>query len=447
MDIQDQKQPYSLEAEQSVLGSIIIDASSISEVISILQPSYFYLAQHRAIYSCLVGMFDMGKQIDAVTLLDEMQKSPDFDEVNSRQYILQLAESVPTSRHIKSYATIIRDRYYLRALIEASSIAIDEASDASTDAETVIDAAEQRIMNIRSGKSMELKPLSELIGVAMDRLSKMADEENKEEFVGLPTGFSTLDSTLTGLHKGNLIILAARPGIGKSAFSMNIAQNVAKQGKAVAVFSLEMSGEEIIQRTLSTEALIDNKLLRSGEIKPDDWTRIAAAVSALYSIPLYIDDSAGITVPEMKAKLRRIKNLGLVVIDYLQLMNSAKRTENRVTEVADITRSIKIMAKELNVPIIALSQMSRESDKRKGENSMPMLSDLRESGSIEQDADVVIFLHQENRNQADEQPESIDINVIIAKNRHGERKKLRFKFAGKYTRFSAVTDDYSDDQF
>ena len=447
MDNQDLKQPYSLEAEQSVLGSIIIDSASINEVVSILQPNYFFLAQHRTIYSCLVAMFDLGKQIDAVTLLDEMQKSPDFDEVNSRQYIFQLAESVPTSRHIKSYATIIRDRYYLRALIEASKIAIDDASEASTDAETVIDAAEQRIMNIRSGKSMELKPLNELISSAMDRLSKMADDETKEEFVGLPTGFSTLDSTLTGLHKGNLIILAARPGIGKSAFSMNIAQNVAKQGKSVAVFSLEMSGEEIIQRILSTEALIDNKMLRKGEIKPDDWTRIAAAVSSLYNIPLFIDDSAGITVPEMKAKLRRIKNLGLVVIDYLQLMNSAKKTDNRVTEVADITRSIKIMAKELNVPIIALSQMSRESDKRKGENALPILSDLRESGSIEQDADVVIFLHQENRNQAEEQPESLDVNVIIAKNRHGERKKLKFKFAGKYTRFSAVTDDFSDDQY
>ena len=447
MDNQDLKQPYSLEAEQSVLGSIIIDSASINEVVSILQPNYFFLAQHRTIYSCLVAMFDLGKQIDAVTLLDEMQKSPDFDEVNSRQYIFQLAESVPTSRHIKSYATIIRDRYYLRALIEASKIAIDDASEASTDAETVIDAAEQRIMNIRSGKSMELKPLNELISSAMDRLSKMADDETKDEFVGLPTGFSTLDSTLTGLHKGNLIILAARPGIGKSAFSMNIAQNVAKQGKSVAVFSLEMSGEEIIQRILSTEALIDNKMLRKGEIKPDDWTRIAAAVSSLYNIPLFIDDSAGITVPEMKAKLRRIKNLGLVVIDYLQLMNSAKKTDNRVTEVADITRSIKIMAKELNVPIIALSQMSRESDKRKGENALPILSDLRESGSIEQDADVVIFLHQENRNQAEEQPESLDVNVIIAKNRHGERKKLKFKFAGKYTRFSAVTDDFSDDQY
>lgn len=444
MEVENLKQPYSLEAEQSVLGSIIIDPSSINEVMSVIQPQCFYLPLHRTIFTCLTAMFETAKSIDAVTLLEELKKSQNFDEVTGKQYILQLAEAVPTSRHIKSYARIIRDKYYLRALIEASSVTIEDATEATGDAETVIDAAEQRIMNIRGGRSNELKPISEVIGQTMDYLGKLSGDD-KSEFMGIPTGFSTLDNVLTGLHKSDMIIVAARPGIGKSSFSMNVAQNVAKQGKPVAVFSLEMSADQLVSRMLSTEALIDNKKLRSGEFKNDDWSRLIAAVSSLYNIPMFIDDSAGITVPEMKAKLRRIKDLGLVIIDYLQLMTSSKRSDSRVNEVAEITRGLKIMAKELNVPIIVLSQMSRDVEKRKGENSTPVLSDLRESGSIEQDADIVIFLHPENNQlTAEERPESIDMKILVEKNRHGERAALKFKYTGKYTKFTPVTDVYEE---
>ena len=446
METESSRQPYSMEAEQSVLGSIIIDPPSINEAVGLLQPSYFYLPLHRTIYSCLIGMFETNKPIDAVTLMDELKKSPDYDEATGKQYILQLAQTVPTSRHIKSYATIIRDRYYLRALIDASRQSIDEANDASTEAESVIDAAEQRIMNIRGGQSTELKPIREVIGQTMDTLGKLSGDE-KSEFMGIPTGFSTLDNVLTGLHKSDMIVLAARPGIGKSSFAMNVAQNVAKQGKTVVVFNLEMSADQLVSRMLSTEALIDNKKLRSGEFKNDDWNRLVAAVSSLYNIPMYIDDSAGITVPEMKAKLRRVKDLGFVVVDYLQLMTGTKRTDSRVNEVAEITRGLKIMAKELNVPFMVLSQMSRDVEKRKGENSTPVLSDLRESGSIEQDADIVIFLHPEgNQLSAEERPESIDMKVLVEKNRHGERAALRFKYTGKYTKFTPVTDAFDGDE-
>lgn len=442
METESVKQPYSLEAEQSLLGSIIIDPPSLNEVVSTIQPPYFFLQLHRTIYSCLMGMFETARPIDAVTLLDELKKTPDYDETTGKQYILQLAESVPTSRHIKTYANIVRDKYYLRSLIEASNITIDEASDASTEAEMVIDAAEQRIMNIRGGRSNELKPIREVISQTMEYLGKLSGED-KSEFMGIPTGFSTLDNVLTGLHKSDMIIVAARPGIGKSSFAMNVAQNVAKQGKPVVVFSLEMSADQLISRMLSTEALIDNKKLRSGEFKPDDWTRLVAAVSSLYNVPMYIDDSADISVSKMKAKLRRVKDLGLVIIDYLQLMNGSKRTDSRVNEVAEITRGLKIMAKELNVPLIVLSQMSRDVEKRKGENSTPVLSDLRESGSIEQDADIVIFLHPENNTlTAEERPESIDMKILVEKNRHGERAALKFKYTGKYTKFTPMTDAF-----
>lgn len=442
METESVKQPYSLEAEQSLLGSIIIDPPSLNEVVSTIQPPYFFLQLHRTIYSCLMGMFETARPIDAVTLLDELKKTPDYDETTGKQYILQLAESVPTSRHIKTYANIVRDKYYLRSLIEASNITIDEASDAATEAEMVIDAAEQRIMNIRGGRSNELKPIREVISQTMEYLGKLSGED-KSEFMGIPTGFSTLDNVLTGLHKSDMIIVAARPGIGKSSFAMNVAQNVAKQGKPVVVFSLEMSADQLISRMLSTEALIDNKKLRSGEFKPDDWTRLVAAVSSLYNVPMYIDDSADISVSKMKAKLRRVKDLGLVIIDYLQLMNGSKRTDSRVNEVAEITRGLKIMAKELNVPLIVLSQMSRDVEKRKGENSTPVLSDLRESGSIEQDADIVIFLHPENNTlTAEERPESIDMKILVEKNRHGERAALKFKYTGKYTKFTPMTDAF-----
>ncbi len=446
METESLKQPYSLEAEQSLLGSVIIDPSSLNEVVSMIQPSYFFLQLHRTIYGCLMGMFETARPIDAVTLLDELKKTPEYDEATGKQYILQLAESVPTSRHIKTYAGIVRDKYYLRSLIEASHVTIDEAADGATDAETVIDAAEQRIMNIRGGRSNELKPIRDVISRTMEQLGKLSGE-NKEEFMGIPTGFSTLDNVLTGLHKSDMIVLAARPGIGKSSFAMNVAQNVAKQGKTVAVFSLEMSDDQLVSRMLSTEALIDNKKLRSGELKPDDWSRLVAAVSTLYNIPLFIDDNADVNVSKMKAKLRRVKDLGLVVVDYLQLMSGSKRSDNRVNEVAEITRGLKIMAKELNVPLIVLSQMSRDVEKRKGENSTPVLSDLRESGSIEQDADIVIFLHPENNTlTTEERPESLDMKVLVEKNRHGERAALKFKYTGKYTKFTPVTDAFDGNE-
>lgn len=439
MDFEGIKQPYSLEAEQSVLGAVIIDPPAIESIVGIVQPQHFYLPQHQTIFSKMLLMFELGKPIDAVTLLEEIKKSDEYDDASGKQYILQLASIVPTSRHIESYAKIVRDKFYLRSIIEASRTTIEDASEATTEAETIIDAAEQRILDIRSGKSTELRPVKDVITETMDRISKLASADSAQ-YAGLSTGFATLDRVITGLNRSDLIILAARPGVGKTSFALNIAQNVALgSGKNVVMFSLEMSSDQLVSRMLSTESLVDSQKMRTGDISPDEWTRLASAVSNLYNIPMYVDDSAGITVTEMKAKLRRIKDVGLVVVDYLQLLTSSRRSESRVNEVSEITRNLKVMAKELDVPLLVLSQLSRDVEKRKGENTTPMLSDLRESGSIEQDADIVIFLHRDSAgDNPEDRPDILDIKVIVAKNRHGGTTALPFKFTGRFTKFSSV---------
>lgn len=446
MDLDSVKLPYSMEAEQSVIGSILIDPASIERVIGIVQPSNFYIPQHKSIFQHMLLMFELGRPIDAVTLLEELKKSGDYDETSGKQYLLQLANIVPTSRHITTYAEIVRDKYFLRSLIDVSRDTIADATEATTDAETVIDAAEQRILGIRSGKNTDLRSIQEVLTQTMDHLSRISGDD-KKEFAGLSTGFSSLDNVTTGLNKSDLIILAARPGVGKTAFALNIAENVAKtSNKAVVMFSLEMSAEQLALRMLSTEALVDSMKMRNGDISSDEWQRLAGAVTNLYNLPIFIDDNAGITAGEMKAKLRKVKNLGLVVVDYLQLMSGGKMGDSRVNVVSEITRSLKIMAKDLNVPLIVLSQLSRDVEKRKGEGGTPVLSDLRESGSIEQDADIVVFLHQDKvPNDIDSKPDILEMKVIIAKNRHGNTYTLPFCFTGKFTKFTAVDYFHSEE--
>lgn len=446
MELDSVKLPYSMEAEQSVIGSILIEPSSLEKVIGIIQPNYFYIPQHKTIFQHMLFMLELGRQIDAVTILEELKKTGEYDEASGKQYLLQLANIVPTARHIVTYAEIVRDKFFLRSLIDVSRDTIADAIDATTDAENVIDAAEQRILNIRSGRNTDLKPIQQVLTATMDHLGRISGED-KKEFAGLPTGFSSLDTVTTGLNKSDLIILAARPGVGKTAFALNIAENVAKSSKkAVVIFSLEMSAEQLALRMLSTEALVDSMKMRNGDISSDEWMRLAGAVSSLYELPIFIDDNAGITVGEMKAKLRKVKNLGLVVVDYLQLMSGGKSGESRVNVVSDITRGLKIMAKDLNVPLVVLSQLSRDVEKRKGEGGTPVLSDLRESGSIEQDADIVIFLHQDKvSNEIDEKPDILEMKVIVAKNRHGNTYTLPFCFTGKFTKFSAVDNFHSEE--
>ena len=432
-----QQLPYSLEAEQSVLGAILIDPACITRVMEYIKPESFYRPQHQELFSVLTRMFVSSQTIDFITVLEMVKREGIFDtDEDAKIYLAQLAQIVPSTSNVESYAKIVQEKSYIRSLILASQKVIDLSRDGSTDARTLLDMAEQSIFDIRQGKDASgLTRIDEIILQTYDRLQKLSGED-KEQYMGLPTGFAALDSIITGLNRTDLILVAARPGMGKTAFGLNIAANVAtKTGKQVAVFSLEMGKEQLVTRLLSSEALIQSGSLRTGNLKPDDWVKLAMSAQVLSQAPIYIDDTPGITVAEMKAKLRRFRDLGLVVIDYLQLMSTGKRSENRVQEVSEITRSLKIMAKELNVPVITLSQLSRGPESRT--DHRPMLSDLRESGSIEQDADIVMFLYREayyNR----ECEEQNTAECIVAKNRHGETDSVKMGWDGQFTRFKSL---------
>ena len=432
-----QQLPYSLEAEQSVLGAILIDPACITRVMEYIKPESFYRPQHQELFSVLTRMFVSSQTIDFITVLEMAKREGIFDtDEDAKIYLTQLAQIVPSTANVESYAKIVQEKSYIRSLILASQKVIDLSRDGSTDARTLLDMAEQSIFDIRQGRDASgLTRIDEIILQTYDRLQKLSGED-KEKYMGLPTGFAALESIITGLNRTDLILVAARPGMGKTAFGLNIAANVAtKTGKQVAVFSLEMGKEQLVTRLLSSEALIQSGSLRTGNLKPDDWVKLAMSAQVLSQAPIYIDDTPGITVAEMKAKLRRFRDLGLVVIDYLQLMSTGKRSENRVQEVSEITRSLKIMAKELNVPVITLSQLSRGPESRT--DHRPMLSDLRESGSIEQDADIVMFLYREayyNR----ECEEQNTAECIVAKNRHGETDSVKMGWDGQFTRFKSL---------
>jgi replicative DNA helicase len=435
MSLEDVKLPYSLEAEQSVLGSILIDPQCLYQVLDHLKPQFFYLPQHREIFTSMVSMFSQSSAIDIVTLLNELKTAGVYDEAGGKAYLLQLAEIVPSVANVAAYARIVQEKFYLRSLITASKEIITAASEESDDVRAIMDAAEQKIYDIRQDKSADgLKHIKEVILEAYDRLHKISSEE-KGKYVGLPTGFAELDRMTTGLNRSDLILLAARPAMGKSAFALNIAQNAAKNGATVAFFSLEMTREQNVTRMLSTEGSIENTVLRTGELVDDDWVKLAQAADTLSKCNVYFDDTSGITVPEIKAKCRRLKGLDLVVIDYLQLMSSGKKIENRVQEVSEMTRGLKIMAKDLNVPVITLSQLSRGTESRTGHK--PMLSDLRESGSIEQDADIVLFLYREDYYEQNEENHN-QATCIIGKNRHGSVGDIPLHWDGAHTRFTSA---------
>lgn len=429
--------PFSLEAEQSVLGAAIIDPARIPEIMEFMKPEYFYRKQHSDIYTVLVRMFSVGENIDIVTVLDNLRKEGVFDTPeDAKVYLAQLAQVVPTTANVAAYSRIVQEKYYLRSLITTSREIVDGASDSQADATELLNLAEQKIYDIRQGKDTgNIVPISKVLVETYDHLQKISGSDRKN-FLGISSGYSALDSYITGLNKSDLILIAARPGMGKTAFALNIAANVGlRSKKTVAVFSLEMGKEQLAQRLLSSEALVESQKLKLGNLTDQDWVNISQATGALAAAPIYIDDSAGITVAEIKAKLRRIKDLGLVVIDYLQLMTANKRTDNRVQEVSEITRNLKIMAKELAVPVITLSQLSRGTESRS--DHKPMLSDLRESGSIEQDADIVLFLYREAY-YSDNEEDLTQAKCIVAKNRHGSTGTLDLHWDGQFTRFSSV---------
>ena len=435
------KLPFSAEAEQSVLGAILLDSQCLDRIAEILpNPDYFYLANHRLIYAVMLEMFTLGQPIDFVTVLDNLKKDSVFEENTAKTYLLQLAQIVPSIKNAQTYAYIVRDNYDVRTLITTARDIIEDASSGTNDAAMLLDSAEQRIFDIRQGKNMQgLQRINETIIETFDRLDALNSDEN-QLYQGIPTGIYDLDETITGLNRSDLILLAARPGMGKTSFALNIARHVAvKEKRKVAFFSLEMTKEQLTARLLSTEAMVGGVKLRIGKLADDEWIRLVEAGDILSKTEIYFDDTPGITVPEMKAKLRRLKNVDLVVIDYLQLMSGGRRIDNRVQEISEITRNLKIMAKEINVPVLTLSQLSRASEQRS--DHRPMLSDLRDSGSIEQDADIVLFLYRNDYYRDGENvDEDFDKNsgeCIIAKNRHGETRTVPLHWQGEFMRFTA----------
>lgn len=424
--------PYSIEAEQAVLGAVIVDSKVIDEVGSMILPEHFYQKQNAAIYKEMVFMFNAGKPVDFVTILDAVKNAGIFDnDEDAKVYLYNITETVPTIANVTSYAKIVYEKYLMRALIHSCRDIMDHSVDGQENAATLLDYAEQKIYEIRNGRdSSDLWQLDSVLLDVIDHLNKL-NGPDRDQYKGLATGFNLLDKTLTGLNKSDLIILAARPGVGKTSFALNIATNVSVDtGASVAFFSLEMTKQQLAQRVLSSVSGVSSGVFRTGEVLPEQWSSIAEATSSLSKAGMFIDDTSMISVQEMKAKARRVKNLGLVIVDYLQLMGG-NRSESRVNEISDITRAFKIMAKELNVPIIVLSQLSRDNEKQARQ---PRLSDLRDSGSIEQDADIVLFLHRESA-LPDQEIENTEVQLIVAKNRHGETTKLRLTWDGEHTRF------------
>ena len=429
--------PHSLEAEQSVLGSMLIDSRCVAEVIGILRPDDFFLQQNRDIYETIYTMFNFSETIDPVTVLEKMKVRGVADD-KTPEYLMELMEVTPTAANVGQYAGIVRDRAMLRNLaVAAGDIRETVFAGVGTPAE-ILESAEKKIYALRNGNAGEtLQHIGVVLVNVFDRLDELSRSDSA--FPGLSTGLHDLDRKINGLNKSDLLLIAARPGMGKTSLALNIALDVAKKSaKTVAFFSLEMSREQLAMRLLSNESFVDNQKLLTGRLTEEEWTKISIASSALSQTDIRVDDNPSISVAEMNAKCRRLDNLGLVLIDYLQLMTSAgtgqtSNNANRVQVVSDISRALKIMAKELNVPVICLSQLSRANESRT--DKRPMLSDLRESGAIEQDADEVLFIYRDDYYHPDT-PEKNVAEIIVAKNRHGETGTVKLQWLPQFTTFA-----------
>ena len=439
--------PHSPEAEQAVLGSMLIDAECVKDVMDQLRPEDFYLRANREIFETIYSMFVYSKPIDGVTVAGEMEKNGLYND-NTRSYLLQLMEITPTSANVMEYAKIVRDKALMRAVATAAGDITAMVQEGTGSASDLLEAAEQKIYAIRRGRNAQsMVTIGVVLQDVMERLAELT-AAGGEKVPGLSTGFSAVDSKINGLNDSDLLLLAARPGMGKTSMALNVALSAAKEsGKTVAIFSLEMSREQLVTRLIATEGLVENTRLVTGNLRESDWVKIAEAASALSRTDIRIDDNPMLTVADMNAKCRRLDNLGLVVIDYLQLMTSAGGKgysgENRQQAVSDISRMLKIMAKELQVPVLCLSQLSRANEKR--EDKRPMLSDLRESGAIEQDADIVMFLYRDDYYNEDSEKRNI-AECIIAKNRHGETGKVPLRWMPEYTAFGTLESRYDEDE-
>ena len=433
--LQARSAPQALEAEQALLGAILIDSRSLTDIVGVVRPEDFYLKQNREIFEAIYSMFNFSQNIDPVTVLEKLREMGYFHD-NSRDYIKQLLEITPSAANAMRYATIVRDTSMLRSLQDAGVEIVDDVQHQQGTPSELLEKAEKKIFSIRKGDNNDAL---EHIGVTMhkvfDHLAELAESDTA--IPGLSTGLVDLDRQLNGLNKSNLLLVAARPAMGKTAFALNLCINVAKKyKKTVAMFSLEMSREELAMRLLSIESFVDGKKLQTGKLSPEEWSKVSMAAAALSQTDIRVDDNASITVAEMSALCRRVDNLGLIIVDYLQLMNGSgygKGGDSRVNVVSEISRSLKIMAKDLNVPVICLSQLSRGPESRT--DKRPMLSDLRESGAIEQDADSVMFLYRDEYYNPNTEDKGI-CECIVAKNRHGEIGPVKLQWIPQYQTFA-----------
>lgn len=435
MELAGRTMPYSLEAEQSVLGSIMIDKDCIATASEIIIGEDFYFEHNRTIFDAMQQLFNTNQPIDLVTVSDQLRQMDQLDAIGGIGYLSGIATSVPTTANVRQYANIIADKSQLRQIISIGTSITEMGYAASENAAFVLEQSEKLVYDLSQGKeSRGVVHIKDLLGESFALMQKMA--ENKGKLTGVPTGFGYLDAITSGLQRSDLILIAARPAMGKTSFALNIAQHAAiRAGVPTAIFNLEMSRAQLTNRILCSEALVSGNKLKDGTVDANDWVRIGENLSSIATAPIYIDDSSTISVSEIRAKCRRLKQqkkLGLVIIDYLQLMQGKTRTENRQQEVSDISRSLKIMAKELDVPVITLSQLSRGPESRG--DKRPMLSDMRESGAIEQDADIVMFLYRDDYYNSDS-PDKNMAECIIAKHRNGETGTIKLWWDGAHTKF------------
>ncbi len=441
--------PFDKDAEQAVLGSILVENKCMDVVSGIIKSDYFYLPAHRAIFTSMLTMF-MGNNsaIDPVIIADALTRENLYDETGGRKYLVQLAESVPSTANVENYANIVREKYYLRRLIEVSRKITDEALSGQGGADLILDSAEQMIYDIRQGKDTNspTKVSKVIFDDVITKLEQLSGED-KDKYKGISTGFFNLDKCITGLNKNDLILIGARPAMGKTSFALNLAHNVTMKAKKKCVFfCLEMTKMQLAERLLASQAGINAKKFRTGDLTREEWVQLGNAAEMFEDVELYIDDTSSITVPEIKSKVRRLRNVDVIIVDYLGLVQGATKTESRVQEVSQITRSLKMLAKDLSIPVVVCAQLSRATEGR-GKSHRPQLADLRESGSIEQDADIVLFLYREKYYENDKNEDSDEIDnslteLIVAKNRHGEVGTVKLAFDSEFTRFRAVEEDY-----
>ena len=443
--------PHDIEAEQAVLGSMLADSEAVNAAVEVLKEEAFYRDDNRVIYQAIINLYNKSEPIDILTLKDELESMNKFEQVGGYEYLASLPDKVPTTANVQKYIKIVEEKSILRNLIRTANEIIELGYNPTEDVEDIMDGAEKKIFDIMQSKNQ--KGYSPIKDVLVESFTKLEELYNRKQHItGVPTGFSELDYKTAGLHGSELILVAARPAMGKTAFALNIATNAALRGNApVAIFSLEMSKDQLVNRILCSEAMVDSNKVRTGKLEEDDWIKLAGAIGPLSESEIYIDDTPGISVMEIRTKCRKLKKekkIGLVVIDYLQLVQgSNKRIGSREQEISEISRSLKILAKEINVPVIALSQLSRAVEQRP--DHRPMLSDLRESGAIEQDADIVMFLYRDDyyNKEARREDDSSISELIIAKHRNGPTATIELLFKKNTSTFlSLKKEERGNDQ-